>query len=354
MKIAIVNDTHFGVRGDSQVFLDHQEKFFREVFFPYLDEHNIRIVFDLGDTFDRRKYINYVTLKRAKEFFFDQMMVRGIEYHAIVGNHSVYFTNTNEVNSMDLLLREYKNFHVYETEPVELTFGSTRFIMVPWITRDNQQVCIEAIQNTSANVLLGHLEIEGFEMMRGTVCDHGMKKEEFSKFEAVYSGHFHHPSEYGNIKYLGAQYEMTWSDYGGRRGFHVFDTETRDIDLVENTNRIFHKIDYDDYDMNIDDIANIDTSALKNTYIKVIVKNRTNPYLYDMFVNKLTESGAVDVKTIDDSLNLESSGVEDILDETKDTKDILHAYIDTIETVIDKKKIKKTIDELYTQALSIQ
>jgi hypothetical protein len=226
--------------------------------------------------------------------------------------------------------------------------------MVPWITRDNQQVCIEAIQNTSANVLLGHLEIEGFEMMRGTVCDHGMKKEEFSKFEAVYSGHFHHPSEYGNIKYLGAQYEMTWSDYGGRRGFHVFDTETRDIDLVENTNRIFHKIDYDDYDMNIDDIANIDTSALKNTYIKVIVKNRTNPYLYDMFVNKLTESGAVDVKTIDDSLNLESSGVEDILDETKDTKDILHAYIDTIETAIDKKKIKKTIDELYTQALSIQ
>lgn len=354
MKIAIVNDTHFGVRGDSQVFLDHQEKFFREVFFPYLDEHNIRIVFDLGDTFDRRKYINYVTLKRAKEFFFDQMMVRGIEYHAIVGNHSVYFTNTNEVNSMDLLLREYKNFHVYETEPVELTFGSTRFIMVPWITRDNQQVCIEAIQNTSANVLLGHLEIEGFEMMRGTVCDHGMKKEEFSKFEAVYSGHFHHPSEYGNIKYLGAQYEMTWSDYGGRRGFHVFDTETRDIDLVENTNRIFHKIDYDDYDMNMDDIANIDTSALKNTYIKVIVKNRTNPYLYDMFVNKLTESGAVDVKTIDDSLNLESSGVEDILDETKDTKDILHAYIDTIETAIDKKKIKKTIDELYTQALSIQ
>lgn len=354
MKIAIVNDTHFGVRGDSQVFLDHQEKFFREVFFPYLDKHNIRIVFDLGDTFDRRKYINYVTLKRAKEFFFDQMMVRGIEYHAIVGNHSVYFTNTNEVNSMDLLLREYKNFHVYETEPVELTFGSTRFIMVPWITRDNQQVCIEAIQNTSANVLLGHLEIEGFEMMRGTVCDHGMKKEEFSKFEAVYSGHFHHPSEYGNIKYLGAQYEMTWSDYGGRRGFHVFDTETRDVDLVENTNRIFHKIDYDDYDMNIDDIANIDTSALKNTYIKVIVKNRTNPYLYDMFVNKLTESGAVDVKTIDDSLNLESSGVEDILDETKDTKDILHAYIDTIETAIDKKKIKKTIDELYTQALSIQ
>lgn len=353
MKIAFVNDTHFGVRGDSQVFLDHQEKFFREIFFPYLDENDIRVVMDLGDTFDRRKYVNYVTLKRAKEFFFNQMSSRGIEYHAVVGNHSVYFTNTNEVNSMDLLLREYKNFHIYETEPVELTFGSTRFMMVPWITKDNRELCASAISNTSAQILLGHFEIEGFEMMKGTVCDHGMKKDVFSEFEAVYSGHFHHPSEYGNIKYLGAQYEMTWSDYAGRRGFHVFDTETRDITFIENPNRIFHKIEYDDTDMTIDEIASLDTEVLKNTYVKVIVKNRTNSYIYDMFLNRIADSGAVDVKSIDDSLNLESSGVDEILDETQDTKDILHSYIDSIETSVEKKKIKKVIDELYLEAMNL-
>ena len=354
MKIAIINDTHFGVRGDSQIFLDHQERFFSEIFFPYLDEHNVRIVFDLGDTFDRRKYINYVTLKRVKEFFFNQMSARDIEYHAIVGNHSVYFTNTNEVNSMDLLLQEYKNFHIYEREPKELTFGSTQFMMVPWITKDNQEVCVDSIEKTSAQILLGHFEIEGFEMMKGTVCDHGMKKDIFTQFEAVYSGHFHHPSEYSNIKYLGAQYEMTWSDYAGRRGFHIFDTETRNVEFIENPNRVFHKIEYDDRDMNIDDIANIDVSVLKNTYVKVVVKHRTNSYLYDMFLNKIAESGAADVKSIDDSLNLESSGVSDILDETQDTKDILHTYIDSIETNIDKKKIKRVIDDLYAEALSIQ
>ena len=353
MKIALVNDNHFGVRGDSQVFLDHQEKFFREIFFPYLDENGIKIVMDLGDTFDRRKYVNYVTLKRAKEFFFSQMASRDIEYHAVVGNHSVYFTNTNEVNSMDLLLREYKNFHIYEKEPIELTFGSTRFMMVPWMTKDNRDICIDAIDKSSAQILLGHFEIEGFEMMKGTVCDHGMKKGVFSKFEAVYSGHFHHPSEYGNIKYLGAQYEMTWSDYAGRRGFHVFDTETRDITFVENPNRIFHKIEYDDADMTIDEIASLDTSVLKNTYVKVIVKNRTNSYLYDMFLNRIADSGAVDVKSVDDSLNLESSGVDEILDETQDTKDILHSYIDSIETSVEKKKIKKVIDELYLEAMNL-
>lgn len=353
MKIAFVNDTHFGVRGDSQVFLDHQEKFFQEVFFPYLDQNDVKVVMDLGDTFDRRKYVNYVTLKRAKEFFFNQMASRNIEYHAVVGNHSVYFTNTNEVNSMDLLLREYKNFHIYEKEPIELTFGSTRFMMVPWITKDNRDICTNAIQNSSAHVLLGHFEIEGFEMMKGTVCDHGMKKDVFSKFEAVYSGHFHHPSEYGNIKYLGAQYEMTWSDYAGRRGFHTFDTETRDITFIENPNRIFHKIEYDDTDMSIDEVANLNTDPLKNTYVKVIVKNRTNSYLYDMFLNRIADSGAADVKSIDDSLNLESSGVEEILDETQDTKDILHSYIDSIETTIEKKKIKKVIDELYLEAMNL-
>jgi len=354
MKIAIITDMHLGVRGDSQVFLDHQEKFFTNTFFPYLDEHGIKIVLDLGDTFDRRKYINYVTLKRAKDFFFDQLDKRNIEYHAVVGNHSVYFTNTNEVNSMNLLLPEYRNFHVYEHEPIELTFGSSRVMMVPWITKNNAQICIDMMTSSKAHVLMGHFEIKGFEMLKGSICDHGMEKEAFKGFESVYSGHFHHPSEYDNIRYLGAPYEMTWSDYAGKRGFHIFDSETRDIEFIANPYRVFHKIEYDDSDMTIEDIAAIESDVLKDTYIKVIIKNRSNHYLYDLFLNKLSDSGAADVKSIEDSLNLESSGVEEILDETKDTKEILHNYIDSIETAIDKKKVKAIIDDLYLEASSIQ
>lgn len=344
----------FGVRGDSQIFLDHQEKFFSEVFFPKLDADNIRIVLDLGDTFDRRKYVNFVTLNRVKKFFFNELQKRNIEYHAVVGNHSVYFTNTNEINSMELLLQEYSNFHIYTHEPKELTFGSTCVMMVPWITKNNEELCREAMQNTKAQYLMGHFEIKGFEMMKGSICDHGIEKESFGRFQGVYSGHFHHPSEYGNIKYLGAQYEMTWTDYDGKRGFHIFDSETQNLDFVENPYRIFHKISYDDSDMTIEDIANLDTTMLKNTYIKVIVKNRSNPYIYDLFLSKLVESGAADVKSVEDSLNLESSGVDEILDETKDTQDILHDYIDSIETVIEKKKIKNVIDSLYVEALSIR
>lgn len=254
---------------------------------------------------------------------------------------------------MSLLLQEYDNFHFYEKEPVELTFGSTCVMMVPWITKNNSEKCLHSISETKAPILMGHFEIKGFEMLRGTVSDHGLDKDIFSKFEAVYSGHFHHPSEYGNIKYLGAQYEMTWSDYDGKRGFHVFDTETRDIEWIENPYRVFHKIEYDDEDMTVEDIASLDTSMMKDTYIKVIVKNRTNAYIHDLFMNKLTDAGAADVKSIEDSLNLEAAGVEEILDETQDTKDILHSYIKSIETKIEKKRIQKLVDELYIEALSI-
>jgi DNA repair exonuclease SbcCD nuclease subunit len=63
IKIALINDSHFGCKNDSPILLDHQQKFFEEVFFPYLDENNIKVVLDLGDTFDRRKNINFSLIK---------------------------------------------------------------------------------------------------------------------------------------------------------------------------------------------------------------------------------------------------------------------------------------------------
>lgn len=353
MKIAIITDMHLGVRGDSKVFLDHQEKFFSEVFFPYIDSNDIKIVLDLGDTFDRRKYINYVTLNRAKKFFFNQLQERNIEYHAITGNHSVYYSNTNEVNSMDLLLQEYDNFHIYESTPVNLTFGSTNVVMVPWLTKDNIQNSLDVLKTSTAHICMGHFDIVGFEMLKGTLCSHGLNKEVFTHFESVYSGHFHHPSEYGNINYLGAPYEMTWSDHGGKRGFRVLDTETRDLEWVLNPFPVFHKIEYDDADMSVEDVEALDVSNIKNAFVKVVVKNRTNPYVYDLFLDKLSDSGASDVKSIEDSLNLEDSGVEEILDESADTKDILHSYIETLDTAANKQAIKQIVDELYNEALSL-
>lgn len=343
----------FGARSDSKVFLEHQATFFEDQFFPYLKENNIDTILHLGDIFDRRKYINYYTFKRSKEFFFDHMKTNGIKMYAIVGNHDVYYTTTNEVNSVSLLLKEYTNIEVYDSEPIELEFGSTTVLMCPWLTKDTTEAALKTIANSKAHIMCGHFDLKGFEMMRGVVSDHGFDHKQFSKFEAVYSGHYHHMSEYGNVKYLGAQYEMNWSDYGCKKGFHILDTETRELTFVENCNKIYHKLDYDDTDLAIDDIAGLDTSKLKDCFVKVIVKNRSNPYLYDLFLNRLNESGAADIKSVEDTLNLSSEGLEELMEEAKDTKDILHGYIDSVDTHIDKKKIKTVVDELYIEAMNI-
>jgi predicted phosphodiesterase len=58
MKIAIINDTHCGMRNSSDIFIEYQDTFYTKVFFPYLKENNIKQIIHLGDYFDHRKYIN--------------------------------------------------------------------------------------------------------------------------------------------------------------------------------------------------------------------------------------------------------------------------------------------------------
>ena len=69
MKIALLNDTHFGVRNDSQTFIKYQNRFYDELFFPYLQENNITTLIHLGDVVDRRKFINHNTAHNFKKSF---------------------------------------------------------------------------------------------------------------------------------------------------------------------------------------------------------------------------------------------------------------------------------------------
>ncbi len=55
MKIALLNDTHFGCRNDSPAFIEYQNKFYNDLFFPYLQQYNIKTLVHLGDVVDRRK-----------------------------------------------------------------------------------------------------------------------------------------------------------------------------------------------------------------------------------------------------------------------------------------------------------
>lgn len=344
----------FGVRGDSKIFLEFQKRFYDDIFFPTLEREGIDTVLDLGDTFDRRKYINFSTLGDVKEFYFDRLRDMNITLHTIVGNHSIYYRNTNALNSMSLLLKEYENIKVYHEEPVELTFDNTPILMVPWITPENHKVTMDTLRNTKSQIVMGHFEILGFEMMQNQICEHGVDRKIFNKFDLVYSGHFHYPSTLGNISYLGAPYEMTWSDYGSRRGFHIFDTSTRELTHIPNTFNIFHKIYYDDSKLTLDDVANLDVSGLTNTYLKIIVQNKDNPFMFDVFLDKIQDGAPFDVKVIEDYMGLDEIEETDLVDEALDTRDILKQYVTGMETKVSKHDLTSIIDGLYTEAINLK
>jgi DNA repair exonuclease SbcCD nuclease subunit len=353
MKLCLLGDTHFGARNDNLAFHDYFEKFYTDVFFPYLEKNNIKTVVQFGDLFDRRKYVNFVTLSKSREYFFDKLREHGITMHVFVGNHDTFYKNTNDVNSPDLLLNDYDNIHVY-SDPTDIILDGTPIALLPWVCSGNYHTSLQYIENTNAQILFGHLELAGFEMHRGTFNDHGMDTKLFDKFDLVCSGHYHHKSSRGNINYLGTPYEMTWSDFQDPRGFHIMDTNTRELEFIQNPYRMFNKIHYDDTDKTMNDVLDINLEIYRNTFVKVVVHNKTNPYWFDMFVTKLEKNGVVDMQVVEDHLNLNLEDDSDIIDEAEDTLTILRKVVDGIETNVSKKELDNFLTSLYTEALHVE
>ena len=357
MKIALITDQHFGARNDSIQFLDFYQKFYEETFFTSLVDNGINTVLILGDTFDRRKYVNFYTYKRAREMFFDKLHSRGILVHMLAGNHDTYFKNTNDVNSIDLLLQEYDNITMIDgPQTIHLNYENEEYdvCMVPWICAENYEQSMAEIKNTSAKFCMGHFEIAGFAMYRGMPSEEGLSRELFRKFDYTFSGHYHHKSNADGIYYLGNPYELTWQDYNDQRGFHIFDLDSRELSFIPNPNRMFHKITYDDKSESITEITGKDLSGYTNTYVKVVVVNKTNPYLFDRFMENLYKVNPIDVTIAEDFTDLTEGVDDDILDQAEDTLTIVNKYIDTISEDISKDKLKNIMRELYVEALNTE
>ena len=162
MKIALLNDTHFGARNDSPAFLDYFMRFYNEIFFPYLKENNITTLVHLGDVVDRRKFSNFKTAHTFREDFMHRLYKEGIDTHIILGNHDTYYKNTNEVNAIKELCTTYdgiKEPWIYD-KAVTKNFGGTDICLIPWICDDNYEHSINEIENSNAQIALGHLEIK--------------------------------------------------------------------------------------------------------------------------------------------------------------------------------------------------
>jgi len=281
MKFAILGDTHFGMRGDSLDFHNYSQKFYGD-FFKYLSDNGIYTIIQLGDLFDRRKFINFNSLYLCRKYFFDRLEELDIDMITLLGNHDIAFKNTLEVNSSQLLLNEYKHVRVIDAfSTIDPTGDGVLVDIVPWICDENREEIFNQIKQSKSQICFGHFEVSGFEMDRGSVCHDGIDRKSLSKYDMVITGHFHHRSDDGHIYYVGTPGEMTWADYNDPRGFHIFDLKTRELEFIQNPYRMFHKVIYDDSKEDFEFWKKYDYDALKETYVKVVVLNKQNPYLFD-------------------------------------------------------------------------
>jgi len=344
MKVAILTDTHFGARKGSKHLHDHFELFYKNVFFPALEEHGVEAVIHMGDAFDSRKSIDYQSLEWSKRVVFDPL--KKYDVHMIIGNHDTYYKNTNEVNSPELLLQTYPNIKTY-SKPTEVNVGGLDILFLPWINQGNEELSLNIIKKTTCRCVMGHLELQGFRVNRQIIMEHGLESKLFEKFERVYSGHYHTRSNDGKVFYLGNPYEMYWTDVNDTRGFHIFDTETLTHTPINNPYKLFYNIYYEDTNYKL-----FNATEYESKIVKVIVRKKSNPKDFEKFIDKLHSAGVQELKIVENFDIHENEEFE--IDEEENTISILNRYIDESEFEFDKNIIKGIFQDLYRQACEVE
>ena len=346
MKIAIITDQHFGARKNSKLFHDYFLQFYENVFFPTLEKEGITTIVDMGDTFDSRKGVDFSCLGWAKVNYFDRLRDMGIDLHTIVGNHTAYYKNTNEVNAIDLLLREYDNITVYQ-ETSEIKIDNLNILLVPWINSENEKRTLKLIENSKSPVCMGHLEFKGFKIHAGGfVMDHGTDYKLFKNFDKVFSGHYHTRSTQDNISYLGNPYEIYWNDCNDARGFNLFDTETLELTTIDNPYRMFHTLYYEDTPHQL-----MDVTPYNQKIVKVIVRKKSDPKQFEKYIDKLYSSDCFELKVVENFDFVENDEFES--EESEDTISLLNRYIEESDVDLDKSVVTGILQDVYKEACEV-
>lgn len=355
MKVLLLCDTHWGIKRSSKVFEQHILRLHKKVL-EYCKEHDIKTIFHLGDFFDVRKDVSYLTLDTVKREFLDPARDAGIRFFMVAGNHDCPNRNNNESNAVSVVFKEYENIRVFNFPSLLQLEDGSSCVFCPWISKDDEKDFLKKIDKLSSksNIILGHFEFKGFLYQKGIVADHGMEAQTFTpKFQTVISGHYHSKSSKDGVHYLGTQYDLTWADYDEKKYFHILDTTTGDIEAVENPDRMYHKLFYNEHRIDNETIEFLKaTTEFTGKIIKVIVEERTNMVKFDMFMDALYSLSPHDVTIVDERMTQQSAdAVVDVSTLSTDTLSTINKYIDDAALVgYSTPTLNKIMSELYQEA----
>lgn len=334
-KIAILGDLHLGAKQDDEWVQKNQREFF-QMFFEYCGNNDIDTVFQLGDWFDVRRGISQETMKFQREFV--NPLMNDYTVYALVGNHDMLLREHITPNSIREVLGKLDNVVVIE-EPTTITIDNIDFDFIPWMCKENSDQVAEFVSNSSSEYCLGHFELNGFWFARGQKSS-GIDGGFLSRYSSVWSGHFHTISESGNIRYMGTPYTMTLADADDKRGFHVFDTETHELEFVENPDCWHTKLYF-----NADTFDTKTIEWYTDKTVKIIVEKRSTDSRdinFDVIEDRIAQV-AHKLDTLDE---IELVGV--VSDDIKSIKDVDEYVKEYVQTIDESTEIRDRIQLLFS------
>ena len=343
-KVALITDTHFGVKGGDEKWLKFQFIFFREEFIPYLRKHEITDIIHLGDLFNDRETTDNRVAHEVYELFEKDFVEFNL--HIIVGNHDSYFKSRTDISITKFLDSMQHINRITETTLVNI--DGRDILLVPWQPDWEQFALDVANKNTECEVAMGHFPISGFLMNSKMASPHGIKPNVFFKnFKRTFSGHYHTRSEKSQgenkIIYPGNTYHLTRHDIGDERRFCIFDTYTLKYKFV-NTNKTikFISTTYPN---------KLTKKKIEGNIVDIHVKYDEN---YDekkflAYVNELkkfTPMGTLNIKG--ETVSYDNVEIDE---DYTSTLDLIKGYVNLQEDIDDKDGVNLIIEEIHNKCL---
>ena len=349
MKVLFLGDLHIGARNGNPNFLKMMDEYFKNELFPYILENDIKKVVQLGDILDRRRNVDFTISNYLINTFFSFFEKNKVHLYSTLGNHDVYYRQSIKLDGPSQLVKDDMYIHIIK-EPTVYNWIDN-FVLIPWICDENKEEITKFIVEHQGknNILCGHFELAGFPIQKGYISDKGTIDTECMKgYKCVLSGHYHSPSDKGNITYIGTPYELTWSDYGDEKKFIVYDTEDKTFDTIYTKRKMFHKIVYNDTIL-----QSIDYNSYKESYVKVVLCEDYNEGKLNVFLSMLDEkSQPYGIQTIDIRERQETLMEEISAD---DIDNPIQIMMNTIDSKVEDESlcqlVKTLTNEIYQSAM---
>ena len=314
MTDILITDTHFGIKQNSITWFNSQSNFIYKQLIPYIEDHKdvVRLI-HLGDVFDSRSSISVLIAAKVKKIFNDLARVCG-QVIVIGGNHDYYSPNSNEYNSIELVLGDVPGITLV-TRDILIDGGN---MYVPWYEYD-----VGVIENKVREFNIKNVFVHK-DIVNGDIPNINAR---------LFSGHIHSPLFRTNkgLYNLGSCYAIDFSDCNSERGF--YELSGSGIKFIPNNYsirfwRLFNEDIFKDHIMSQDDYIEmyISQSNMATTDYATVIDKYIKQYKNIWLIPQISSTNSVE------SIKFEGYDIEKVIEESipSDLKDKFNQVINFV------------------------